>query len=310
MKKKPLNIHLISPGFKVPPADFKITQKFWSLNSPSVNFFFDLRLTKKNSEDLLCSGTVDQRLLELKGAFADNSSDFVWALRGGYGSQELMPYLSKGAIKVKKTFMGFSDCTSLHYFLNQEVGLATLHAPHPNTFFKSMHSEGVLKAINKVLNLEDPEFLFTDLKLINKKALTEKLISKSLEANIGGGNLTTVVSLIGTPIFKGFEGKFLFLEEIDEPAYKVRRMLEHLKQSGALSKVKALLFGHMTHSSQNQEDLIKKVVIDFCNGVDIPSIWGISSGHFHSENYPLWFGKKSKLVLDESSTLVNNIKGE
>ena len=308
MVKNDLNIHLISPGFKVPAEDFKIMQEFWGLNSPSINFFFDPRLATNKSEDLLSSGTLDQRLLEFERAFSDKSSEFVWALRGGYGSQELMPFLSKDTIKQDKIFIGFSDCTSLHYFLNEEAGLPTLHAPHPNTFFKRVHSPTVLENMNKVFRGESPEFIFKNLEIINNKVLTKIAKEESMVADVRGGNLTTVVSLIGTPVFKGFNGKFLFLEEIDEPAYKIRRMLEHLKQSGSLTDVKALLFGHMTHSSSNQEELVKKIVFDFCKNIEIPALWGVSAGHNHKENHPLWFGKKSKLVLDESSTLVNNIQ--
>jgi len=310
MKNKLSDIYLISPGFKVPPSDLESTLEFWAKNSPSLNLHFVPRHLSETSGDLLCSGTLSERLSEIELAFSDEKTQVVWALRGGYGSQELMPHLSKIKTLKNKLFIGFSDCTSLHYYFNQTLRLSSLHAPHPNTFFKNMHSSSVLDSMNEVFKQKDPEFLFSGLELLNKKKIKKSKGPISIEGEVGGGNLTTLISLIGTPGFEGFKEKFLFLEELEEPAYKVRRMLEHLKQSGSLDKVKALIFGHMIHTSSNQQELIKKVVIEFCENLEVPSVWGLSSGHEHFENHPLWFGKKSKLTLDESSTLVNNIKCE
>jgi muramoyltetrapeptide carboxypeptidase len=47
-----------------------------------------------------------------------------------------------------------------------------------------------------------------------------------------GGNLASLVSIIGTPFDFSWEGKIIFLEDINEPAYRVDRMLTQLFLAG------------------------------------------------------------------------------
>ena len=49
-----------------------------------------------------------------------------------------------------------------------------------------------------------------------------------------GGNLCLVTSSIGTSDMPDLSGAILLLEEIDEPPYKVDRMLTHLRRAGCL----------------------------------------------------------------------------
>jgi muramoyltetrapeptide carboxypeptidase len=57
-----------------------------------------------------------------------SKNDIVWSLRGGYGSNRLMPALAKlKKPKQKKLFIGISDVTSIHAFLNQVWKWPSLH---------------------------------------------------------------------------------------------------------------------------------------------------------------------------------------
>jgi muramoyltetrapeptide carboxypeptidase len=54
-----------------------------------------------------------------------------------------------------------------------------------------------------------------------------------------------MTALIGTPWEPEFDGSLLFLEEVGEPLYRLDRMLTHLRASGRLRKVKALIGGSL-----------------------------------------------------------------
>ncbi len=297
-----LRVMLVSPAFKLASAELTNTVKYWA--NKGVTLVFRDHLLRDESSDLLCSESLRVRFEELKEAFESLDSKYVWSLRGGYGSHQLLPFFKDINFKDDKIFMGFSDNTSIHYFLNMHLNKASLHAPHPNSFSKNLHSEQVLKQMDLVLdNLGEP-FRFENLMFLNK---SQNKSNASIRGQVVGGNLTTLVSLLGTPFNKGASNKILFIEEVEEPAYKVIRHLTHMFQAGFFDGVSALIFGHMIHSNKNQEELIKKAVHEWSLNLKLPVLWGLSAGHEHKNNRPLWFMKKTELRLDEAPCLINNI---
>ena len=75
-----------------------------------------------NSGPLYYAGTLEQRLADLHAAFADPAIDGIVCARGGWGSAELLPYLDAELIRANpKAFIGYSDHTSLHCWLQNEV---------------------------------------------------------------------------------------------------------------------------------------------------------------------------------------------
>jgi len=143
----------------------------------------------------------------------------------------------------------------------------------------------------------------------NLKRLNE--IGKSnIKAKIIGGNLVTLASVIGTKYDYGTKGRILFLEEIQEPAYKINRILEHMKQAGFLSGVKAVVFGSFTHENKSELKKVNEYLKEWAKEQKFPVVSGMSAGHI-KENRPFWLGKKSLLILDrpldQKVSLHNNI---
>lgn len=65
-------------------------------------------------------------------------------------------------------------------------------------------------------------------------------------ATIWGGNLSVLVSMIGTPFLPDVEGGILFLEDVNEHPFRVERMLTQLLYAGILGKQRAILMGGFT----------------------------------------------------------------
>ena len=61
-----------------------------------------------------------------------------------------------------------------------------------------------------------------------------------------GGNLSVLVSLLGTPYFPEIKGGILFLEDVGEHPYRIERMLTQLLHAGVLARQKAIVLGQFT----------------------------------------------------------------
>ncbi len=76
------------------------------------------------------AGEPALRAAHLQEAFADPSVAGIVCVRGGYGSAQILPLLDAEAIAATpKVFVGYSDITAVHTWLQQQAGLVTFHGP-------------------------------------------------------------------------------------------------------------------------------------------------------------------------------------
>ncbi len=66
-----------------------------------------------------------------------------------------------------------------------------------------------------------------------------------------GGNLSVLYSILGSASEVDFEGKILFIEDLDEMLYHIDRMMQNLKRSGILGKISGLIIGGMNDMRDN-----------------------------------------------------------
>ena len=55
------------------------------------------------AQDGYNAGTIEQRLADLHGAYRDPAVAAVWAIRGGYGTTQLLPHLDFDLITFQRT---------------------------------------------------------------------------------------------------------------------------------------------------------------------------------------------------------------
>jgi muramoyltetrapeptide carboxypeptidase len=229
------------------------------------------------------SNSDQVRFGHLKKALLAKDSVAVWCLRGGYGSNRLLPALAKlTAPKAAKVFIGISDVTSLHVFLNQKWKWCTLHAALLDRMASGRMPEGTFSETLSLLKGDLEEMTFSNLIPLNTKAKTVK----NIRSAIVGGNLTTLQGSLGTPWSIKTKDRFLFLEDIGERGYRVDRMLEHLKQSGTLQGCKGILLGHWVGGNEPAESgeiarsRVQEALDRFAKENPSLPIWsGIESGH-------------------------------
>ena len=227
-------------------------------------------------------------------AMLDPDVDLVMPIRGGYGAGRLLPLIDWDSMKHSHgRFVGLSDATVINLALLARCGLPSWQGPVARAFARENAQRDA--AFKKAL--AEREFRFT--------CAVESSEDMKAQGPIWGGNLSMVVSLLGTPYFPSIEGGILFLEDVSEPAWRVERMLWQLLQAGVLSKQSALILGDMTGSEvasgEGDSHFGLKEAIDYIRGkLSVPVITGIPFGH-RSDTVTLPVGVESIVRVAQGS---------
>ena len=216
------------------------------------------------------------RFRVLHRAFRRTDSRVIWCVRGGYGSQRLLPRLARRAVPDRpKLLVGFSDVTALHVFINQRWGWPTLHAATLADLGSGRLSQRSLAELREVV-AGGTSRLVHRLRPLNSAARRPRVIG----APFIGGNLKTLQSLLGTPWGVRPAGCILMMEDTGERGYAIDRMLVQLAQAGILRGVRALVFGQFTKGRERDGRFTgTEVVARFAERMRIPVLGGAPFGH-------------------------------
>ena len=221
------------------------------------------------------SGRDEDRALDLEKMFLDKDVDAIMCVRGGYGCARILDLIDFTIIRDNpKIFIGFSDITALHIAINQICDLVTYHGIMAASI-KKWDCFTYSSLIN-ALNFKD--------ELILKNPCNEKLISiydGSCEGKLIGGNLSLIVSTLGTKYEIDTKDKILFIEEIGEFTYKIDRMLNHLQMAGKFKDCKGIIFGEFTDCNKafDNDDEILNLFQEIAIKNKKPTICNLKSGH-------------------------------
>ncbi len=220
----------------------------------------------------------EQRFDFLKAALLSKDSRVIWSLRGGYGSNRLLPKLAKlKRPREPKLLIGISDVTSLHTFLIQEWGWSTLHAPLLDRLGKKLVSPRHEKELHSILFGQQTDVEFKKLKPLNMAAKS----IRSMRSKIVGGNLTVLQSTLGTPWQIRTRGALLFVEDLGERGYRIDRMFEQFRQAGLFKSCAGLILGDFIGGEEpaTGRNNFKKVFNRWSQDLEIPVFQGLEAGH-------------------------------
>lgn len=284
------HICLIAPSYTLSEEDVQLTKSHFESLGMRITVPSDLL-----GEDLLCANKDVTRLAHLKEALNDHPIDAIWLIQGGYGLTPLIPQLFQVAKPEKeKLFIGFSDGTALHVFLNQVWNVPTLHAPCALQIAKKRVGFQTINATLNILKTGFSDYLPPLLKPLNKQAKD----MSSLTGALIGGNLSILQTSLGTNWQLNPSGKILFLEDLDERGYSVDRLLVHLKQAQILKEVKAIIFGAFIGGEEaNGSSLVFPVIQRFAENINLP-VYHLPDCDHGNENFPLPFNIDLKFTVE------------
>lgn len=250
--------------------------------------------------DLLHSNSDKIRAQHLIQALEKADSDAIWFLRGGYGTNRLLPFLKNIKIK-KKILIGISDITSLHSYAIQKWKMNTFHGPLLDRIAKGLVPDEVLNETLQVLKGELSQVFFENLKPLNKAAQKQKKI----QSTIVGGNLKVIEAHVGTSDQLKFQNKIVMFEEIGERAYRVDRMLFHLEQTKAFQKCKAVIFGQFIQDLEPEGKPSKtpELLKQWAVMQSFPVLFGLPCGHDINQRI-LPLGTIATLKLGSHASLI------
>ncbi len=195
---------------------------------------FEAPNVRERSVSGYLAGEDDRRIEGLQGLL-ERGIRIMVAARGGYGVARLLAKLPWSLmVETGVTFVGFSDLTALLNPLVARGGAVQVHGPMAAA---GLDRRDNLERLLRILRGElvgGTLFRFRGAQVVR---------SGLAEGHAIGGNLTVLCSLVGTPFEPPWDGGVLFLEEVGEPLYRLDRMLTHLRSSGRLRNVKALIGG-------------------------------------------------------------------
>jgi muramoyltetrapeptide carboxypeptidase len=108
-----------------------------------------------------------------------------------------------------------------------------------------------------------------------------------------GGNLTMLCHLLGTPWQPPVAGGILCLEEVNEPAYRLDRLLTQLELAGVLAQAAGIAVGSLAAEGE-AEDELAAVAEARLAGLGKPVVAGLPLGHGAS-NFPVPLGAGAEL---------------
>ena len=291
-------IALVTPGSYITEQEKE--ESINNLKSLGFNVTYSDKLMQKNG---YFSASDEERAADLNEMFKRKDIQGIMCARGGYGCARILPHLDYDLIEDNpKALIGFSDVTALQYAIFKNTGLITFHGPVSISTFSSFSNKNFR---NVLLNPSD------ELALENSKTGNNYnpygiivIADGKAEGELVGGNLSIVVSLIGTEYDLDFSNKIVFLEEFIEEPYRIDRMLTQMIQAGKFENAAGIALGvfklcepDTANPSFKDSFSLMEVLKDRLGKLGIPVVYGLSFGHV-ADKFTLPFGIKAELNSD------------
>jgi muramoyltetrapeptide carboxypeptidase LdcA involved in peptidoglycan recycling len=153
----------------IAPASWIENEESKTIQEKHPNFWDKIHFQYSGKYEYL-SNTDEQRFNFLKQAFDDKISSVVWALRGGYGSARIIPYLfTMKKPSIHKWLIGYSDITSLHLFVSQIWGWKSIHGAVAKEVIYPEKDPKNFKYLEEILSGTSKTITYQGLKLLSGK---------------------------------------------------------------------------------------------------------------------------------------------
>lgn len=242
---------------------------------------------------------------------ANSGADVALISRGGYGLTRMLPrikykHIAK-AIDKGTQFVGLSDFTAFQTALLAQTGAMTWAGPALGEDFGAVEPDDIMQAcFDDMLSGQGEGVGWRISKACANANANRRPGVWAHDAVLWGGNLSVLVSLLGTPYFPQIQHGVLFLEDVAEHPYRLERMLTQLLYAGVLHKQKAIVLGQFTQYKLTPHDkgFRLETVVDWLRTqVKTPVLTDLPFGHV-STKVCLPVGRPIDLVVDERDALL------
>lgn len=263
-------IGIVAPAWSFDPVNFK--RGVEKLQSLRFRVKYDKRIFNKYWS---MAGHDRVRADQINRMFADKEVKAILCAKAGYGSIRTLPFLDKKIIASNpKIFVGYSDITILLCYIQKIAKIVVFHGPVVSGEIHEDMNPLTLKHLLRAIAMPG---MLKDIKYPYLRCL------KSGEASgiLVGGNMSLIISAIGTPYDVDVNNKILFLEDVGEDLETIDNYLMQLKLAGKLKKIKGLVLGRMLMciDYSGRKYTIRRILSDIMQDVNVPIMYGFPSGH-------------------------------
>ena len=237
------------------------------------------------------AGEASLRAGSFMDAWRDPGIAALMAIRGGYGSMQVLPLLDREVIRARpKLFIGYSDTTAILTFLTQQCGMVAVHGPMIEGRL-ARSAEGYDRAsFLACVTRAEP------MGEVPAPAL-QPITSGDASGVLTGGTLSQLVASLATPYaFDPPEGAVLFFEDVAERPYRLDRMVTQLRFAGILDRAAAVVWGEMPRCDEPSGPSVKDTIVELFHGFRGPVVFGLPSGHATGPAVTLPFGVRARVV--------------
>ena len=242
------------------------------------------------------AGSDEVRAADLQQQLDNPDVSAIWCARGGYGTARMVDLLDFSNFKKHpKWLVGYSDVTVLHTHINA-LGINTIHGQ------MCLEIEKRSNASRETLR----ELLFGNFNALS--IANDALYHREGEANgrLLGGNLSVLMSILGSVSEVALKGAILFIEDLDEMLYHIDRIMQTLKRAGYLKNIAGLIVGGMSNMRDNIIPFGKtaiEIIAESVSEYNYPVCFNLPAGHME-DNRALVLGAEVELKVEsKESTL-------
>ena len=229
---------------------------------------------------------------------AASGADVALISRGGYGLTRILPGIAykkvAKAIEGGTRFVGLSDFTAFQLALLARTGAISWAGPALGEDFGTVDApDDIMEACFDDLVQDQGEGTGWRLPAERSVMAPDSIAARGRSvlgdgefavrnAMLWGGNLSVLVSLLGTPYWPQVQGGVLFLEDVNEHPFRIERMLTQLLHAGVLAQQKAVLMGQFTGIRLAPHDRgykLATVVAWLRSQIKVPVLTGLPFGH-------------------------------
>ncbi len=259
------------------------------------------------------AGNDRERAGDLMRMFQERNVRAIVCVRGGYGTARLLPLLDYPAIRANpKIFVGYSDIASLHCALLAKADLVSFHGPMLNSdLVNARLPDFTLRSFQRTLLHSSPAGSICQ----GYRGKTVSVLRRGIASGqLVGGNLSVLCTTLGTEYQPSFKRKILFFEDLDEPPYRIDRMLTHLLNAGVLRQAAGVAVGinkncvdPRARRAREYRQTVLDVLKERLLPLKVPVVVGLPFGHVpHNATLPIGIratldGINGDLVITEAA---------